>query len=161
MSLRRSKRTPVPRTIWEEKGAPSAASDPKITKKTARTEEKTALKPIAVGSLPETLEFDEDNLPELPTYQPPLDLQFQASKSLITGLSELETFQQLLTPAIIDQIVTATNSYAVNARNTEDFEEELKIYARSWKPVDSADIWRFIGCLLYMGAHKEAKHEEH
>jgi hypothetical protein len=74
MSLRRSKRTPVPRTIWEEKGAPSAASDLKITKKTARTEEKTALKPIAVGSLPETLEFDEDNLPKLPTYQPPLDL---------------------------------------------------------------------------------------
>jgi hypothetical protein len=40
----------------------------KSLKKTARTEEKTALKPITVGSLPETLEFDEDNLPKLPIY---------------------------------------------------------------------------------------------
>jgi hypothetical protein len=58
-------------------------------------------------------------------------LQFQASKSLISGLSELKTFQKLLTPAIIDQIVTATNTYAANAQNTKDFEEELKIYTRS------------------------------
>jgi Transposase IS4 len=77
------------------------------------------------------------------------------------GLSELKTFQQLLTLAIIDQIVIMTNSYVINARNIEDFEEELKIYARSWKSVDSTDIWWFIGYLLYMGAHKEAKYEEH
>ena len=165
MILRKSKRTPVPRTIWEEKGAPSAASDPKITKKTARTEQKTALKPIIISPLPEIPEINEQDLPELPTYEPPLNLQFQASESLAIGCSALEIFQKLLTPEIIDQIVIATNSYATNARKTQDLdeedEEELKIHIRSWKPVNSADIWRFIGCLLHMGAHKEARREEH
>jgi hypothetical protein len=92
MILRRSKHTPVLKTIWEEKGAPSAASDPKITKKTARTEQKTALKPITVGPLPEAIELDENDLPKLPTYNPPLNLQFQPSELLATGLSELDTF---------------------------------------------------------------------
>jgi hypothetical protein len=118
MSLRRSKRTPVPKTIWEQKGAPSAASDPKITKNTTRTEQKTALKPIAISPLPEIPEINENDLPELPMYKPPLNLQFQASESLAIGLSALETFQKLLTPAIIDQIMVAINSYAENARNT-------------------------------------------
>ena len=76
MNLRRSERTPVPKAIWEQKGAPSTALDPKITKKTARTSQKTALKPIAVGPLLEALELDEADLSELPTYNPPLDLQF-------------------------------------------------------------------------------------
>jgi hypothetical protein len=74
MILRRSKLTPVPKTIWEEKCAPSAASDPNITKKTARTEQKTALKPIAIGPLPVTLELDEKDLPELPMYELPHNL---------------------------------------------------------------------------------------
>jgi hypothetical protein len=63
----------VPKAIWEPKGAPSAASDPKITKKTARKSKITALKPIAVGPLPEALELDKADLPELPTYNPSLD----------------------------------------------------------------------------------------
>jgi hypothetical protein len=66
----------VPKTIWEEKGTPSAASDPKITKKTAQTEQKTALKSIAVGPLPEAVKLDKKDLSELPTYNPPLNLQF-------------------------------------------------------------------------------------
>jgi hypothetical protein len=105
MILRRSKRKPVPKTIWQEKGAPSAASDPKITKETARIEKKTALKPILISPLPEILENDEKELPELSTYEPLLNLQFEASKSFYTGLSELATFQKLLTPAIIDRII--------------------------------------------------------
>ena len=120
MVLRRSKRTPVPKTTWEEKGAPSAASDPKITKKNARTVQKTALKPVTVGPLPEIIRLDENDLPELPTYNPPLNLQFEASESLRPSLSELETFQKLLTPAIIDRIIIATNNYAENARKDEE-----------------------------------------
>ena len=157
MALRRSQRKPVPKTIWEEKGAPSAASDPKITEKTDRTVKKSALKPITVGPLPEELQLDEKQLPELPTYKPPLELRYTPSESLATGLLELETFQQLLTPNSIDRIVTTTNSYAFNARKSD--EEDLHI--RSWKSVNSTDIWRYIGCLLYMGYHKKAKHEEH
>jgi hypothetical protein len=118
MILRRSKRSPVPRTIWEEKGAPSAASDPRITKKTARTEQKTALKPIIISPLPEIPKINEQDLPELPIYEPPLNLQFQASESLAIGYSALEIFQKLLTPEIINQIVIAINSYATNARKT-------------------------------------------
>jgi Transposase IS4 len=91
----------------------------------------TALKPIAISPLPEIPEINENDLPELPTYKPPLNLQFQASESLAIGLSALETFQKLLTPAIIDQIVVATNSYAENARNTQDLDrEELQIHVR-------------------------------
>jgi Transposase IS4 len=157
MILRRSRRTPVPTVKWEEKGAPSAALDPKIPKKAARTTQKTALKPIAVGPLPETIELDENDLPELPTYEPPLKLQFQPFQSLATGLSELDTFQQLLTPAIIDRIIAATNSYAENTQKNE----EPYPHARSWNPINSTDIWRFIGCLLYMGYHQIANHEEH
>jgi hypothetical protein len=74
MHLRRSERKPKPATIWEEKGAPSAAKDPKITRKTARTEEKTALKPVATGPLPESIGFDEKHLPKLPIYKSPLNL---------------------------------------------------------------------------------------
>ena len=118
MILRRSKHTPVPKTIWEEKDAPSAASDPKITKKSVRTEQETAFKPIIIDPFSETTELNEKDLPELPTYEPPLNLQFQTSKSLATGLSELQTFQQLLTSQIIDRIVIVTNNYVVNARNT-------------------------------------------
>jgi Transposase IS4 len=157
MIPRRSKRIPVPKTIWEEKGAPSAASDPKITKNTARTSQKTALKPVIASPLPETIELNENDLPELPTYKPPLNLQFQASKSLATGLSELETFQRLFTPVIVNRIVVATNSYAANARK----DEELSPHARPWIPVNLTDIWRFIGCLLYIGYHKLANHEDH
>jgi hypothetical protein len=92
MILRRSERTPVPKTTWEEKGAPSAASDPKITQKTARTGQKTALKPIAISPLLEAVKLNIKDLSELSTYNPSLNLQFQPLNSLATGLSELDTF---------------------------------------------------------------------
>jgi Transposase IS4 len=157
MTPRKSHRVRKARTIWEQRGAPSAAKDPKITKKTARTEEKTALKPVATGPLPKTVEFDVEHLPELPTYKPPLDLEFEASESLATGLTELETFQKLLTPAIIDIIVNATNSYATNARTNTP----ILSRPRSWKPVNSIDIYRYLGCLVHMGIHINRKYEEH
>ena len=97
MILHRSKRTSVPRTIWKEKDVPSTTSDPKITKKSVRTEQETVLKSIVISPLLETAELDEKDLPELPTYESPLNLQFQTSKSLVTDLLELQIFQQLLT----------------------------------------------------------------
>ena len=161
MTPRKSQRLRKPRTIWEEKGAPAAAKDPKITKTTARTVEKTALKPIATGPLPKAVGFDAAHLPELPAYRPPLEIQFQPSISLATGLSELEIFQKLLTPAIIDRIVDATNSYALNARANDPEILKLDSHTRSWKSVNSTELWRYIGCLLYEGSHIERKHEEH
>ena len=92
MDLRRSQRTSKPVTIWEEKDAPSAAKDPKITKKSTRTEKKTALKPIAVVPLPNVIKLDEKRLLKLSTYVPLFELRYQASKSLVTDLSKLDTF---------------------------------------------------------------------
>jgi hypothetical protein len=105
MELRRSQRKPKPITIWEQKDVPSAAKNLKITKKTARTEKKTALKPITTGPLLEAANLDEKRLPELLKYDPPLKLYFKALKLLVKGILELNTFQQLLTPAIIEEIV--------------------------------------------------------
>lgn len=75
MELRRSQRQRKPKTIQEQKGAPSAASDLKVTRKAARTVEKTALKPIATGTFPEGCGgLKKNSLPELPDYTPPLNL---------------------------------------------------------------------------------------
>jgi hypothetical protein len=92
MTPRKSYRVRKARTIWEQKEAPPASKDTKITKNTARMAKKTALKPIATGPLSKTVKCDVNNLPELPTYKPPLDLQFEASELLATGLMELQTF---------------------------------------------------------------------
>jgi hypothetical protein len=98
------------------------------------------LKPIATGPLPEEAGLDINHLPELPIYELLLDLQFQPSKSLATDLSELQCFQQLLTPAIIDKIVIATNSYAANLRKNSAKSTKSDIHVRLWKPVNSTDI---------------------
>jgi len=151
----------TPTATWAGKGVPSAASDPKITKKTARTAQFSALQPITVGPLPKAVELSEEELPELPDYKPPLDLQFQASQSLITGLSELETFQRVFTPQIVDRIVIATNSYAERVRRIDEDTGIPFKRPRPWKSVNSADIWRFIGSLLYMGYKRLQNHEKH
>jgi hypothetical protein len=74
MAPRRSKRTPVPKTIWEEKGAPSAASDLKITKNTAWTVEKTALKPIIISPLSNISKINKKELSKLSIYKLLLNL---------------------------------------------------------------------------------------
>jgi hypothetical protein len=78
MATRKSQRAPAPITIWEEKKAPSAASDPKITKKTARNRPESALKAVIAGPLPESTKFDNGTLQEL-DYHPPLNLRSKSS----------------------------------------------------------------------------------
>jgi hypothetical protein len=149
MELRRSRREPRPQTIWEQKGARPAAKDPKITKKSARTEKKTALKPLAAGPLPEVVNLYEKQLSKLSIYHPPIELRFQPAESLATALLELHTFQKLLTPAIIEEIIQATNSYVQTAHETD---QELP-FARTWLPVSSTEAKRgqrrFRGPLIY------------
>ena len=74
MTPRKSQRQRKPRTIWEEKGAPSAASDPKFTKKAVRTIEKIVLKTVTTGSLLKTTGLDAVHLLELSTYKSLLNL---------------------------------------------------------------------------------------
>jgi hypothetical protein len=81
------------------------------------------LKPIATGPLLTVTKLNEKQLPELLRYDPSLELRYESSKSLAIGLPELDTFQQLLTPTIIKEIVKATNIYTQNIR--EIVEEEL------------------------------------
>ena len=127
MDLRRSERTRKLRTVWEQKGAPSAASDPKLSKKSARTVEKTTLKPVAIGPLPSQVTLQHNDLPNLPDYTPPLKLQFQHSESLISPTTELQTFQHYLTSEIVTIIVRNTNSYTENVRNNFEIDSHTRL----------------------------------
>jgi hypothetical protein len=120
MQPRQSQRIRKVTVAWEAKEAPSAASEPKLTSKTARNKPETALKPIAIKPLPESTKLDSNHLSELPIYTLPLELKYKPSKSNATGLSELETFQKLLTPAVVDLIANTINSYAENTPKIPD-----------------------------------------
>ena len=76
MDLRRSQRIPKPRSIWETKGAPCTTNDPKVTKKTARTERQTTFKLIPVSPFSKVLEINENQLSKLYKYESLLNLQF-------------------------------------------------------------------------------------
>jgi hypothetical protein len=66
--IRRTGRQRKPRTIWQEKRAPLKSKDLKISKKAARTAEKTALKPIATGPLLEEADLNINYLSKLSIY---------------------------------------------------------------------------------------------
>jgi hypothetical protein len=55
MSPHKSYRVPKARTVWEQKWTLLAAKYSRITKKTAHTGKKTALKPVATGPLQKQL----------------------------------------------------------------------------------------------------------
>ena len=111
MIPRRTARVFKPRTIWEQKGAPSAAEDLKVTKRLLVLRRKLRSNLLQLDHSPKKLVWIKDHLPDLPDYTPPLDLHYQPSKSFVTGLSELQIFQQLLIVATVEKIVVATNNY--------------------------------------------------
>jgi hypothetical protein len=86
MDLRRSPHKPVPKTIYEAKGASPAANNPKITRKTARTAKETALKSITTGPLLEAVGLDKKSLSKLSIYRPLLELEFTLLELLVIGL---------------------------------------------------------------------------
>jgi Transposase IS4 len=153
MLQRKSQRAPKPITIWEEKKAPPPALYPKIIAENARTKPETALKPVPTGSLPESTKFEHGHLPELPNYDPPLQLRSKPSQAIATGLNILETFQLLFTQAMVDIMVLATNSYARRARRNR-YERQ---HSRSWTSINLTDIWRYLGCLLCIGESIESQ----
>jgi Transposase IS4 len=152
MTTRKSQRNRKATVAFDDRNAASATSAPKLTSKTARDNPETALQPVAVEPLPE---LGYGPFPELPEYDPPLELLSLPSESIATGLCELQTFKKLYTQEVVDTIVNATNSYTENARETiNEFG-----HARPWELVNSIDIWRYIGCLIYMGLHIEKQRE--
>ena len=64
----------MPVIRWKQKGAPSIVLDPKISKKAVRIKKNTALKSITISPLLKDVLLKISDLPELPTYKPPLDL---------------------------------------------------------------------------------------
>jgi hypothetical protein len=92
ISPRKSQRALKPITVWEEKKAPPAASDPKITEKTARNRSETALKPISVRPLLESTKFDYNYLFTLPEYHLLFNLRLKPFKLIAIDLFILQTF---------------------------------------------------------------------
>ena len=106
MDLWRSEHAWKPCTIWEQKGAPSAAFDSKISQKTAHIVKKTALKLVATELLPSQVTLEHNNLPDLPDYTSLLKLHFKHSKLLILLNIKLKAFQHFLMPEIIAIVYT-------------------------------------------------------
>lgn len=147
-----------PKTISEAGGAPPAASDPVITRETDRTTPETAFVPVATRRFPPNLRLSSGDLPLFSDYSPPLKFEERQPKSLVSHLQPLEIFQLLFTPEIVDQIVESTNSYAADAESRAalipNLDSSLPSDRRLWKPVCAVDIWRYLGCRIYMGQHR-------
>jgi hypothetical protein len=61
-------------------------------KKSVYIVKKTALKPIITSPLLKAISFNINNLSNLSTYKPLLNLEFQAAESLTTELLKLKMF---------------------------------------------------------------------
>jgi hypothetical protein len=90
---------------------------------------------------------------DLPDYHPPLYLRKFSSICSTHPKTELEAFRLFITHEIVEILVQNTNSYAENKR------EELPDFnhAKPWYPTTAAEIWRYMGCLFYMGLHPETE----
>lgn len=142
MTPRKSHRVRKARTIWEQKGAPPAPKDPRNHKEKSSFGKKNSVDTYRNWfSSKNTVDFDADHLSELSTYKPPLNLEFKALELLVTGLTELHTFQKLLMPAIIDIIVDATNSYAKIARTNGNQSMEWPLRSDSVNQGRTEVVW--------------------
>ena len=113
-----------------------------------------ALQPVPV----EKVAAPEILVNPLPNYQPPLRLIPFASRLRIHPQSPIEAFQIFLTQENVATIVSNTNSYAENDREAT---RPPAIRGRAWQPTTASEIWRYIGCLLYMGIHIEKERRDY
>jgi hypothetical protein len=136
--------------MGREKG-PFCSFRPKIDSSNRSNEPtncpQTALKPVPIGPLSESTKFDDGHLRELPDYHPPLDLRYKPFESIATGLSVIQTFLLFFTQSIVDIIVLTINVYTAGRRRNRNERKGT----RDWKSVNLTDIWRYLGCLLYIG----------
>jgi hypothetical protein len=114
MDLRRSQRQPVPKNIWEEKRAPSAAKDTKITRKKRSYSERNSARTYCDWAASENCGIEGGQTSKASYIQPTTQIAKRTFKLLATGFTQLQTFQQLLTPAIVEEIILAINSFAEN-----------------------------------------------
>jgi hypothetical protein len=94
---------------------------------------------------------------EIPPYIPPLGyIQYKAGEAVTEALDELSTFFMLLSDACLERIVSATNSYAQRDQDEQNYDA-----SRRWIPITRAELLRFIGCLFYMGMHRETLRDDY
>ena len=110
---------------------------------------KRPLQAIPVEPIPEDL---AESLPSkrrsIPSYTPPLGyIEYTAGSGVSEALDELSTFLLLFSEDCIKQITIATNSYAAHDQNELHYD-----FTRIWTRLD---LLHYIGCLFYMGIHKE------
>jgi Transposase IS4 len=108
------------------------------------------LKPIAVEPVPEPALLTEDLL----TFTPQSRLNYSSGRPHAKGATELETFKKLISDDVVNRIVAAINAYAERQRGLD----EITLFSRQWKDTTQAEIWRYIGCLVYIGMHIEREH---
>jgi Transposase IS4 len=119
-----------------------------VDSKVQKQRELHVLQPIPAEQVAEPAVLDQP----LPTYQPPLQLHYFNSRPRVHPQSPLAAFQLFITHEIVDIIVANTNSYAENHREAKTPSE---IRSRLWHPTTNPEIWRYLGCLFYMGLHIE------
>ena len=123
----------------------SAIADSRVAKK----RKLHALQPVPA----EQVAAPEILVDPLPNYQPPLRLQPFSSRPRIRPQSPIKAFQIFLTHEIVKIIVANTNSYADDHREAADSANTPR--SRPWRPTRASEMWRYIGCLIYMGIHIE------
>jgi hypothetical protein len=94
----------------------------------------------------------------LPHYQPPIKLHFFESRRRARPKSPIEAFRLFITHEIVDIIVANTNSYADNHREAATPSE---VRSRLWHPTTNPEVWRYFGCLFYMGLHIEKERADY
>jgi hypothetical protein len=120
---------------------------------------KRPLQAIPAEPIPEDLA--ESLLPfkqrEIPPYTPPLGyIEYKAGSGVSEATDELSTFLLLFSEDCIKRIIAATNSYAERDQNELSYD-----FARKWIPMSRVDLLHFIGCLFYIGMHKETLRDDY
>ena len=128
----------------------SAIADSRVAKK----RKLHALQPVPA----EQVAAPEILIDPLPSYQPPLQLHFFSSRPRIRPQSPVEAFQVFLAHEIVDIIIANMNSYADNHREAVT---PSAIRSRPWRPIRASEMWRYIGCLIYIGIHIEKERGEY
>jgi Transposase IS4 len=88
----------------------------------------------------------------------PLNLPESTGHSNIPSdqkLDEFGTLQLLWSDAIIDAMVVGTNKNATKEKHNQGLAQQELKDQRPWKPVEKAEIYRWLGTLIWMGLHPE------
>ena len=134
---------------------PSILSDSEVTQKVVKQKRQNApLRPIAAETVPEPALPDS----KLPPYRPPLEYTKKGGHSVALGLTQLQLFLQFFPSTVMAIIVAATNSHGERANRIKD-RNPLSTQYRKWHSTTISELYRYFGCLLFLGLHQEPQHQ--